>query len=204
MPPAAGLFDAINRFATGTPWLHSPMAGFATFGILVFGGFIVAGWWLARTRGDETMACVLLTPVAALVAFLAQQVIVSLVDESRPYALRPDALVLIARTTDPSFPSDHACVCGAVAAALFFVDRRLGWTAATTAALMAFARVYVGAHWPLDVVAGLAVGAATAIVLVLLLRGTVSRLVTWAEGTRLRALVMAERTPRREGAPVTD
>ena len=150
------------------------------------------------------MACALLTPVAALVAFLAQQVIVSLVDESRPYALRPDALVLIARTTDPSFPSDHACVCGAVAAALFFVDRRLGWTAATTAALMAFARVYVGAHWPLDVVAGLAVGAATAIVLVLLLRGTVSRLVTWAEGTRLRALVMAERTPRREGAPVTD
>ena len=72
------------------------------------------------------MAGALLTPVAALVAFLAQQVIVSLVDESRPYALRPDALVLIARTTDPSFPSDHACVCGAVAAALFFVDRR-GW-----------------------------------------------------------------------------
>ena len=189
MPPGSGLFEAVNRFARSTPWLHSPMAAYAVYGIVVFAGFIVIGWWLARPRDARTMAYALLTPVAAVVAFGVQQGIVHLVAEARPYALLPDALVLVTRTTDPSFPSDHACVTGAVAVGLFFVDRRLGWTAAAAALLMAFTRVYVGAHWPLDVVAGLAVGATVSLLVVLLLRGPVERLVQWARGTSLRPLV---------------
>ncbi len=189
MPPGSGLFEAINRFARSTPWLHSPMAAYAVYGIVVFAGFIVIGWWLARPRDARTMAYALLTPVAAVVAFGVQQGIVHLVAEARPYALLPDALVLVTRTTDPSFPSDHACVTGAVAVGLFFVDRRLGWTATAAALLMAFTRVYVGAHWPLDVVAGLAVGATVSLLVVLLLRGPVERLVRWARGTSLRPLV---------------
>lgn len=189
MPPGSGLFEAINRFAGSTPWLHSPMAAYAVYGIVVFAGFIVIGWWLARPRDARTMAHALLTPVAAVVAFGVQQGIVHLVAEARPYALLPDALVLVTRTTDPSFPSDHACVTGAVAVGLFFVDRRLGWTATAAALLMAFTRVYVGAHWPLDVVAGLAVGATVSLLVVLLLGGPVERLVGWARGTSLRPLV---------------
>ena len=169
--------------------MHSPMAAYAVYGIVVFAGFIVVGWWLARPRDARTMAYALLTPVAAVVAFGVQQGIVHLVAEARPYALLPDALVLVTRTTDPSFPSDHACVTGAVAVGLFLVDRRLGWTATAAALLMAFTRVYVGAHWPFDVVAGLAVGATVSLLVVLLLRGPVERLVQWARGTSLRPLV---------------
>lgn len=105
------------------------------------------------------------------------------------HALLPETLVLVTRTTDPSFPSDHACVCGAVAAGLFFVDRRLGWIAAVAALVMGFARVYVGVHWPLDVVAGLAVGAGIAVVLLRLLRPPVGGLVERMRGTRLHPLV---------------
>jgi membrane-associated phospholipid phosphatase len=189
VPPASGLFESVNRFARNTPWLHPTMAAYAVYGIAVFAGFIVVGWWLARSRDARTMAYALITPVAAVAAYGVQQVIVGLVGEARPYALLPDALVLVTKTTDPSFPSDHACVSAAVVAGLFFVDRGLGWVAAGAALLMAFARVYVGAHWPLDVVAGLAVGATVSLLAILLLRGLVERLVRWARGTPLRPLV---------------
>ena len=194
VPPASGLFEAINDFAISTPWLHGPMEAFATYGIVLFAALVVLGWWLARDRDSRTMAAALITPGAAIVALAIQQVVVRLVDEGRPYALLPDTLVLIARTTDPSFPSDHACVTGAVAAGLFFVDRRLGWTTAAAALVMAVARVYVGAHWPLDVVAGLAVGAGISILLMLVLRPPVAGLVRRMRSSRLHPLLASPAT----------
>jgi undecaprenyl-diphosphatase len=82
-------------------------------------------------------------------------------------------------------------VAGAVAAGLLFLDRRLGVVAVLAAVVMAFARVYVGAHYPGDVVAGLAVGALVALVcqslLVPLLVPVLDRVAT----TPLRPLVSA-------------
>jgi len=189
VPPASGLFEAINDFARSTPWLHVPAEAYAKYGIVLLAVLCLVGWWMARERDSRAMAAALITPGAALIAVGVQQIVVKLVDEGRPYALLPDTLVLITRTTDPSFPSDHACVCGAVAAGLFFVDRRLGWIGGIAALIMAFARVYVGAHWPLDVVAGLVLGAAIALLLMLLLQQRVAGLVEWMRGNRLHRLV---------------
>jgi undecaprenyl-diphosphatase len=80
---------------------------------------------------------------------------------------------------------------GAVAAGLFFVNRSLGWVATVTALLMAFARVYVGAHWPLDVVAGLVFGAAVTCLVILALRQPVVRLLDWVKESALRPLLAA-------------
>ena len=70
-----------------------------------------------------------------------------MVAEARPYAVLPHILVLAHCSTDPSFPSDHAVLAGAVAAGLWLVNRRLGNVAVLAAAAMAFARVYIGAHY---------------------------------------------------------
>jgi membrane-associated phospholipid phosphatase len=68
------------------------------------------------------------------------------------------------------FPSGHAAVAAAVVvAALPYLPRRWRWPVLLFPVFMAFARVYVGAHLPLDVVSGAAIGAAMASVLHLLL-----------------------------------
>lgn len=112
-------------------------------------------------------------------------------------------LVLVHRSVDASFPSDHATMAGATAAGLLLLDRRLGVTAAVDAALMAFARVYVGAHFPVDVVAGLAVGLVV-VRLVQLAGPAAVRMVERLERTSLWPLVCARRAPHHPGRALAD
>lgn len=191
MPKGDGLFLSINEFAKRTPWLHGITADYAKYGIVLFALAILFAWWRARSASTRAMGLVLLIPVATVLAFAVQQLVVMLVDEARPYAVHTDALVLVSRTTDPSFPSDHACVTAAIAVGLLYVHRTLGFLTAAGALLMAVTRVYVGAHWPLDVVVGLALGALVSLVAMQVLRTPAVRIIGWLAGTPLRPIVSA-------------
>lgn len=183
------LFDQINELARRTGWAHGPAVVYASYGVLLFGALLVAGWWIARHRGPAVMAAALWAGAAALLAVALNQPIVAAVGEPRPYTTRSDILVLASRSTDLSFPSDHAVLAGAVAAGLWLVSRRLGAIATIAAALMAFVRVYIAAHYPQDVLAGLALGAAVALLGWLLVRRPLTALVGRASGSALRPVL---------------
>jgi membrane-associated phospholipid phosphatase len=117
---------------------------------------------------------------------------------ARPYTAHPGILVLAHRSTDFSFPSDHAVMAGAVAAGLWLVSRRLGLIATLAALVMAFARVYIAAHYPQDVVAGLLLGAAVAAVVHWMAALPVGRVLTALTGNRWGARLVGS-TP----APAT-
>jgi membrane-associated phospholipid phosphatase len=104
--------------------------------------------------------------------------------EPRPYATHPHLLVLASHTGDFSFPSDHAVMAGAVAAGLLLVSRPLGLVAAAAAVLMAFARVYIAAHYPWDVIAGLVLGATTALLGWVLLGTPLTAFARWLRHQR--------------------
>lgn len=135
------------------------------------------------------MTAALWAPVGVLVALALNQLAVAAVNEPRPYAVLNHPLLLVAATTDPAFPSDHAVMAGAVAAGLWMVSRRLGVLATVAAVTMAAARVYVGAHWPGDVLAGLVLGAAVSLVGYRLLRPLLAASLTRLVRTPLRPLL---------------
>jgi len=64
-----------------------------------------------------------------------------------------------------AFPSGHAASAFAAATVIAWGSRRLAIPAYVLAALVAWSRVYVGVHWPLDVIGGAALGTLVAIAL---------------------------------------
>ena len=202
--PWTTAFLDVNTFARRTPGLHHVMTGYAAYGVVLFAGLLVAGWWIARRQATTSaMVAALWAPLGTLLAVAVNQPIVAGVDEERPYTALHHILVLAARSTDPSFPSDHATMAGAVTVGLFLVSRRLGVLSAIAAVLMAFARVYIGAHYPQDVIAGLALGALVTGFGYLLARHPLTALVRRLEQTRLRPLVTGGVYGDADGAPAT-
>lgn len=179
-------FLDINDWARHTSGLHGVVTDYAKYGVVLFAVLLLAGYVQGRRNGR--VAAALWAPLAMLAAIALNQPLARAVAEPRPFSVYPHALVLVSRSTDPSFASDHATMAGAVAVGLFLVSRSLGIVASVAALAMAFARVYVGAHFPVDVVAGLVLGGATAGLGWLVVRSALARLVATVDRSRLSIL----------------
>ncbi|GAB2451913.1 phosphatase PAP2 family protein [Nocardia tengchongensis] len=186
------LFDDINTFARRTGWLHTPMYDLTTYGPILIGVALLAGWWIARSRNDtRAVAAAVWAGAATLAALAVNQPIANTIAEQRPCNDRHDILVLVHCASDYGFPSDHAVLAGAAAAGLLIYTRRLGAFAAGFAVLLAFSRVYTGAHYPGDVLAGLVLGAAVAVLGWWLAARPLTAVVERIATTPLRPLVTA-------------
>ena len=78
----------------------------------------------------------------------------------RPYTLHA-AHLLVNPSIDPSFPSDHATFSLALALPILVVNKYFGRVMIGISLLLCFARVYVGLHYPLDIVGGAIIAYAT-------------------------------------------
>lgn len=177
---------AVNGFARHTGWLHGAVYDYATYGVALFAVLLLVGVWRTRNGSDRALAAAAWACLGTLIAVGLNQPLVAAFAEARPYTTHPHLLVLATRSSDFSFPSDHAVMAGAAAAGLWLVSRTLGAIATVAALVIAFARVYIAAHYPWDVVVGLAVGACVAWTGWLLLRV----LLTWAAGLLRRQPVL--------------
>jgi membrane-associated phospholipid phosphatase len=156
------VFHAIN----GLPeWLYRPMLVAQYLGVLAM-PLVVAAIALALRRWRLAAALVLVVPLK----LAAEKVPKLLVERERPGTTVPDAILRGVPHGGLSFVSGHAIITFAIAGLLALVLPR-GWAivAFVLAALNAVARVYLGAHNPLDVIGGAAVGLAIAAVLDLVL-----------------------------------
>lgn len=155
------LFYLVNHFAGRWPAFDRLMIFFANSGPFLYAGLMILAWFvLPRREGDKRHA--LVTAVLAGVVALGINYVVGLFWFSpRPFVVLPahSFTQLVAHTPDNSFPSDHAAGSFAFAAASWGTTPR--WISATFTAIaliVMVARVFVGVHWPIDVVAGMLVG----------------------------------------------
>ena len=103
--------------------------------------------------------------VAVLLAESISGAMKEWIERDRPPLADPDPEPIVRLPDTYSFPSGHATVSFACATVLALAVPRLRYPLYALAALISWSRVYVGVHYPLDVVAGAAIGVALAIAL---------------------------------------
>ena len=102
--------------------------------------------------------------------FLACNLVLKpLFDRTRPYYVL-DYTPLIPPVGDPSFPSGHTSASFAAATAIYAINKKWGVAAYLFAAVMGFSRLYLGVHFPTDVLAGALVGTAAAMLIIRVFR----------------------------------
>ncbi len=112
--------------------------------------------------GYPILRAVLLVVACVWLADLLASLLKIAVGRERPFVSIPEADPLTGGIVGSSFPSGHAATSAAGAFALAVIAPRAAPYFAALAGAIAFSRVYVGAHYPLDVLAGLLVGLAVA------------------------------------------
>ncbi|WP_070198914.1 phosphatase PAP2 family protein [Streptomyces oceani] len=159
------LYREVTDFAHETPgWVHALAEVGTEAGLLLLAALLCAACLTdLRRTGAYGRAAALLTPAAVAVAYGLSELTKLLVREERPCRAVPDAAPSIAPCPgvgDWSFPSNHATLALGAATTLLLLRRAWGWLVLPVALLTAFSRVFIGVHYPHDVLAGGLLGSA--------------------------------------------
>jgi undecaprenyl-diphosphatase len=140
-------------------WLDPIFVGLSIVGS---GALVWLAIGVALTVFRRSLAPFLLVAATALLTNLVVSGLKHAVGRDRPPAVILDPRPLMEVPTTSSFPSGHAATSFACALVLSRFAPRLTVPLFILAALIAFSRVYVGVHYPFDVLAGTVLGLALA------------------------------------------
>jgi membrane-associated phospholipid phosphatase len=184
-----GWYRSITSFAQHTAWLQGAMKLYTQAGIGLLCLMALYAWWSARAD-RAAMAAVAWLVLGTAISIGGGLLLKQIFQENRPcQAIHVATVEACPGPTDYSFPSDHTTFAVALAVGLWLVRRELGIIAVVLAAVEAYSRVYLGQHYPHDVLAGAVLGTVVLLVGWQLARRPLTRLLTLLLDTPLRPLL---------------
>ncbi|MCX5718026.1 MAG: glycosyltransferase family 39 protein [Nitrospirae bacterium] len=123
--------------------------------------------YMVSTHKKKTVIPIALTIISVALSDWAANILKHLVGRIRPCHALEGARMLVGCTSSFSMPSSHAANSFAIILALSYISGKwVRWMALTVALLVGFSRVYIGVHYPSDVLIGALTGIAVSIIVI--------------------------------------
>ena len=152
------IFRGINDLAGHSLFYDGLMVFFAVGAIFILAAVVVsiAAYMFYKKQYLQSMALV----ASCVLALVISEIIAVAFPESRPF-VEHNVNLLIHHAANSSLPSTHTTMAFAGAFAVFWFSKYkiVGGTLIALAAVVGFSRVFVGVHYPFDVLGGIAVAA---------------------------------------------
>lgn len=155
------LFIWITEGVSSVPWLHK-VGLFAAHGLGLTFFIVLTGFTLTKPARFRYLRDLYLPTAAAVLLTHGLKLLFAV---NRPFVFygQDNTFFNLLDGIGSSFPSGHAATYAAMSVAAAIIWRRYALSFLGVAALIALGRVIAGVHWPLDVLAGSALGAGTAV-----------------------------------------
>lgn len=151
------LLKVINDMANNESILGKLLVGAANWGDYFFFFSLLLMLFINRKMAVYSM-------ISVGVTVIVSRGISLFYFRDRPFVVH-DINLLLPHVESNSFPSDHASAAFAIAVMFLMISKRIGMTYIGFAAVVSFSRIWVGKHYPTDVIAGALLGVLISIVL---------------------------------------
>ncbi|EEL67697.1 Bacitracin transport permease protein BCRC [Bacillus mycoides] len=129
--------------------------------MVYFLGLIIIAYWFTQSRKNKMMI------IQAIVAFVTAEIIGKLAGNLhlnyQPFAVLPNVNKLVDHAVDNSFPSDHTILFFSICFSFWLVRKKARWLWLVLAFCVAISRIWVGVHYPFDVITGALIGIISAL-----------------------------------------
>lgn len=154
------IFRAVNDIGKEFPDINPLFIFFAEYTVYCL-MLVLLVYWLTRNSRNKLMV------VSAVLAFVIAEVTGKLIgllySHHQPFAVWSDVNKLIEKEVGNSFPSDHTIVFFSVCITIALFRKKFWYLWTALALLLSISRIYVGVHYPVDILVGAILGTAAAI-----------------------------------------
>ncbi|GAB0167854.1 undecaprenyl-diphosphatase [Lysinibacillus sp. CTST325] len=156
------LFRIINNLGKELPFTNLPMIIIAEYTVLCLAIFVILYWF---TKNSENKVMLISAGMAFILAEIIGKLAGLLHFNQQPFAVLSNTNQLIDKAINNSFPSDHTILFFSFCMSfwLFKKGKWIVWV--LLAVLVGVSRIWVGVHYPLDVLVGAFIGITSAVIM---------------------------------------